>query len=162
SLQRNAPGIVLELTALQLIEQLGHARHRIVDRSDNVFNKRRVALVPCRVLDDQRLLSNQILEVMHDEGGETVIRVELSGLRKRLSRLLLSEIAGHLPPGNAEKIVILPRKRAKSGAADQYNHAQQLTTLYERYHQPYACLVGQPLRQSEVILIGPIGAPLRE
>ena len=57
--------------------EIGLLEPAVFQNADGVLDERRIILVLGRVLDHQFLLGDQVFEIVHDEGGELVISLEL-------------------------------------------------------------------------------------
>ena len=94
-------------SALQLLQQLVHPGDRVVDRGHGVLEECRVALVLGGVLDHQRLLGDEVLQVVHDERRQSVEGLELAALGQLLIRLVLGQEGGNLATGSPQEIDLL-------------------------------------------------------
>ena len=86
--------------------------------------------MPLGVLEHQRQLRDQVLEVVHDERGHPVERVELARFEQRLGRADLAEIARRLPARGLQQIADLPVDVDRRPRRHQHDEAQQLAARH--------------------------------
>ncbi len=87
---------------LQFFQQGAHARHGVFDGVDGIFHKGGVFLVFGGIFHHQRLLRDQVLEVMDNEGGQFVEGVELTGFGDGLGGVVPLQVTGDLAPDGFE------------------------------------------------------------
>ena len=81
------------------------------DRTNGVVNKLRIMTVFLGILDDHRLLRNQVVQVMHQECGQPIVSPELTGFRKATIRLGLVDVGSNMTPDRFQQVVVLKVKR---------------------------------------------------
>ena len=100
-----------EHTIAQLVHQAGHSLHRVVDRQDRIVEELRIAAMTRGVLHNERLLRDEMPQVVHDDRGHAAHRLELMRLGKAFGRLLEGKEARHLAAGGAQQIDLFPGQR---------------------------------------------------
>ena len=93
--------------AAQLLDQPRHAIDGVGDRGDGVVDELRIVLVPLRVGDHESELGDRILEVVHHECRQPVVRFELPALGETAICVVLRELRGDVPPDRLEQVAIL-------------------------------------------------------
>jgi hypothetical protein len=88
--------------------QAVHAPHDVLDGREHIRLELGIVAVTLRILEHQRQLRNQVLEVVDDERRHPVERVELPRLEQRFARANLSEEARRLPDRSLQEIADLP------------------------------------------------------
>ena len=79
------------------------------------------------VLHDQRLLRDEMPQVVHDDRGHPAHRLELMRLGETLGRLLEGEEARHLAAGGAQQIDLLPGQRRSPRADARWPRSRSAT-----------------------------------
>ena len=143
----HAPRRSDRIAAPQLLEQPVHPLHRVVDGRDRVVDELRIVAVTCRVLHHQRLLRDQVLEVVHHERCEAIIGLELPRLRELRCGLIECDVARRLAPDGAQQIELLPGERLRGERAREHDDATRRSSCSSGTTSHARSQVEEPIRQ---------------
>ena len=96
------------------------------DRVQHVALELGVVAVPLGVAQHQRELRDQVLQIVHDEGGHAVEGVELAGLEQRLGRAELLQISGCRARGGLQQVAHFPVDLHRRARIEQHDEADEL------------------------------------
>ena len=94
--------------APQLLEHLVHAGDGVVNGVQHVGLKFRVGLVLFGIRQQQRELGDEVFQVVNDERGGTVERLELARHDELVGRTHLRQVGGRLTRRHLEQIADFP------------------------------------------------------
>ena len=133
-----------DLATLQLLDEPLHALGGVRDGADRVVDELRVAPVPLCVRDDQRQLRREIAQVVHHEGREPVIGLELATLGEPAVGLELRQVHGHVPAHHLEQVAVLVVRFERFRRCGQHDEADQQVDVGQGHDQPVAFrIIGQ-------------------
>ena len=122
----------------------------VANRVDGVIDEYRVVPVARGIGDQQLQLRHGILEIVHDEGREAVVGVELAALGELFVGAPLRELYGDVAAHGLEQVEIFEGDGEGIGRRAQHEESQQLIADQQRRDQAPGALGIQPRRQFQV------------
>ena len=138
----NTPGRLGPFAQLQ--HQLAHAFDGMVDRHQHVLLEFRVVAVLFGILQHQRQLGDDVLQVVHHESRHLVEGVELAYFEQRLGRLHLGQEARRLATGSAQQVIDFPIHVDRGARTGQDDETLHVMPHHQRDDQPGIGQGGNP------------------
>ena len=113
-----------------------HPSHDMLDRPHHVALKIRIVAVALGVRKQELQLSNQVFQVMHDEGRHAVEGVEFLRFQQRLGGLRIGQVAGGLAACRLQQVEDLPVEVDLDARVAEHDEADQLLPCQQRNDQP--------------------------
>src|SRR5437879_6407402 len=134
----------------QLEEQLVHPVGHIPDGGEHVILETRIVAVTFGILEEQRELGDEVLQVVDHEGGHLVEGVELFRLEQSFGRLHLGQKAADLARRGLEQVAHFPVDVYRGARRGENHEADQVILRNDRNDKPRRSEAPQPLGQLQV------------
>ena len=94
--------------------------------------------MPLRVRDDQRQLCGEVSQVVHHEGRETVVGLELAAFGQAAIGVELRDVHSHVTAHHLEQVAVLVVRFERLWRRREHDEADQCVHVRQGHDQPAA------------------------